>query len=760
MLVDVENMTSIENFSRRDFLRGSISAGALVLGVRVLAGVAISMECEIAEAGGAQLHPSVYLAIDTDGSVIIVAHRSEMGQGVRTALPRVVADELDADWQRVTVQQADGDVKYGNQDTDGSASIRTFFEVMRQAGGTARLMLLQAAAQKWGLPVKECSTGAHKVLHAGSSRSIGYGELVAAAAGLPAPKKEELQLKSRNQWRYIGKEAKAYDSKAICMGTAKYGQDVRVAGMLYASIQRSPVIGGQLKSVDDSGAQQVAGVRRTVTIERFTPPHGIQPLGGVAVLADNTWAALKGRKRLIIEWESGANGGYSSPSYREELQRTARKECQLVRNNGDVNAAFSADGKTVEAEYYTPLLSHAPMEPPATLADFRDGKVEVWTCTQNPQGVQDAVAAAVGVKKEDVTCHVTLLGGGFGRKSFGDYAAEAAVLSKKAGTPVKVVWTREDDIQFDYYHPAAAMYFKAALDSSGKPTAWLHRSVFPPIKSTFTLDAVYPEPWELACGSTDVPFAIPNLRVENGAAQPHLRFGWFRSVCNVFHAFGINSFADELAHAAGSDPVEYLLGLLGPDRVIDRKSLPADYPLNDAAYTRFPLDTGRFRRVLELAAEKSGWGKRQLSSGEGWGVVVHRTSLTYVASVLRIEVDKDRHVKILRVDTAADAGTIVNPEGMRKQYEGAAVFGTSLARYGEITAMNGAIEQSNFHDYQMARMNDAPRETFVHLISSDSAPTGIGESGVPPIAPALCNAIFAATGERIRELPISRANFS
>lgn len=760
MVVGVKNLTSIENFSRRDFLRGSISAGALVLGVRVLAGVAISTESEIAEPGGAQLHPSVYLLIDTDGSVIIVAHRSEMGQGVRTALPRVVADELDADWRRVTVQQADGDVKYGNQDTDGSASIRTFFEVMRQAGGTARLMLLQAAAQKWGLPVKECSTEAHKVIHAGSSRSIGYGELVAAAAGLPVPKKEELQLKSRNQWRYIGKEAKAYDSKAICMGTAKYGQDARVAGMLYASIQRSPVIGGQLKSVDDSAALQVAGVRRTVTIERFKPPHGIQPLGGVAVLADNSWTALKGRKKLKIEWESGANGGYSSPSYREELQRTARKECQLVRNNGDVNAAFSADGKTVEAEYYTPLLSHAPMEPPATLADFRDGKVEVWTCTQNPQGVQEAVAAAVGVKKEDVTCHVTLLGGGFGRKSFGDYAAEAAVLSKKAGTPVKVVWTREDDIQFDYYHPAAAMYFKAALDSSGKPTAWLHRSVFPPIKSTFTLDAVYPEPWELACGSTDVPFAIPNLRVENGAAQPHLRFGWFRSVCNVFHAFGINSFADELAHAAGSDSVEYLLGLLGPDRVIDRKSLPADYPLNDSAYTRFPLDTGRFRRVLELAAEKSGWGKRKTSNGEGWGVVVHRTSLTYVASVVRIEVDKYRHVKILRVDTAADAGTIVNPEGMRKQYEGAAVFGTSLARYGEITAMNGAIKQSNFHDYQMARMNDAPRETFVHLISSDSAPTGIGESGVPPIAPALCNAIFAATGERIRELPISRANFS
>jgi isoquinoline 1-oxidoreductase subunit beta len=753
-------MNSIENFSRRDFLRGSISAGALVLAVRILPRAAAGTKSEIGEPGRAPFHPSVYLAIDTDGSVFIVAHRSEMGQGVRTSLPRVVADELDADWQRVTVLQADGDVKYGNQDTDGSASIRMFFEVMRQAGGTARLMLLQAAAQKWGVPVTECSTDSQKVIHAASNGAIAYGELVTAAASLPVPKKEELQLKDRTHWRYIGKEAKVYDANAICRGAAKYGQDARVEGMLYASIQRPPVIGGQVKSVDDSAVLQVPGVRQTATINRFKPPHSLQPLGGVAVIANSTWAAMKGRKKLKIEWEPGTNASYNSASYREQLQNTARQACQLVRNNGDVDSAFAAGGNIVQAEYYTPLLSHAPMEPPAALADFRNGKVEVWTCTQNPQGVQDAIADAVGVKKEDVTCHVTLLGGGFGRKSFGDYAAEAAVLSKKAGAPIKVVWTREDDIQFDYYHPVAAMYFKAALDASGKPTAWLHRSVFPPIKSTFTADAVYPEPWELGCGSTDVPFAIPNLRIENGAAQPHLRFGWFRSVCNVFHSFGINSFADELAHVAGSDPVQYLLGLLGPDRVIDRKSFPDNYPMNDAFYARFPVDTARFRRVLELAAEKSGWGKGKPGAGEGWGVTVHRTSLTYVASVIRIEVGKDRRVKILRVDTAADAGTIVNPEGMRKQYEGAAVFGTSLARYGEITATNGAIDQSNFHDYPMARMNDAPRETFVHLVSSDSPPTGIGESGVSPIAPALCNAIFAATGERIRELPISRANFS
>jgi len=752
-------MDSIENLSRRDFLRGSLSAGGFVLGVHLLRPAEI-LASEISQTNIGQLQPSVYLAIHSDGGVLIIVHRSEMGQGVRTSLPRIIADELDAAWQHVTIEQADGDAKYGNQDTDGSASIRTFFSVMRHTGATARLMLVQAAAQQWAVPLNECSTEPHKVIHKASNRSIGYGDLVTAAASLPVPRPEEVQLKERNSWRYIGKEGSSYDAAAICTGKAKYGQDARLEGMLFASIQRSPVLGGRLRSVDDSAALQVAGVRQTATIGRFKPPHGLQPLGGVAVLASNSWAALQGRKKLKIEWEAGPNSSYTSASYREALQNTARKPCQLVRNQGDVDAAFNSGARTIEAEYYTPLLSHAPMEPPAALADFRNGKVELWTCTQNPQGVQEAVAAAVGLKKEDVVCHVTLLGGGFGRKSFADYAAEAAMLSKKVGVPVKVVWTREDDIQFDYYHSVSAMYFKAALDASGKPVAWLHRSVFPPIKSTFTADAVYPEPWELACGSTDMPFAVPNLRIENGAAQAHLRFGWFRSVCNAFHGYGINCFADELAHATKADPVEYLLALLGPDRILDRKSLPADYPLDDATYARFPVDTSRFRRVLELAAEKSGWAKRSRSAGEGWGAVVHRTSLTYVASVVRVEVDKNRHVKIVRVDTAADAGTIVNPEGMRKQYEGAAAFATSIARYGEITAANGVIRQSNFHDYQMARINDAPRETFVHLVSSENPPTGIGESGVPVIAPAICNAIFAATGERLRELPISRAGFS
>ena len=442
------------------------------------------------------------------------------------------------------------------------------------------------------------------------------------------------------------------------------------------------------------------------------------------------------------------------------MQETARKPGKVARENGNVDAVFAKGGKIVEAEYYVPLLAHAPMEPPAALAIFRDGKIEAWAPTQNPQGAIEAIANAVGLKKEDVTVNVTLLGGGFGRKSFPDFAVEAAVLAKKTGKPVKVVWSREDDIKFDTYHSVAAMYMKAALDADGKPAAWLQRTVFPPIGSTFDPKNNYSAADELGLGFTDVPFALPNHRVENGPATAHVRIGWFRSVANIYHAFAVHSFADELAHAAGRDPLDYLLQLLGPDRIIPKSELPKDYSNYDGAYEQYPIDTGRFRRVVSLAAEKAGWGKQKSGNGLGVGVAVHRSFLTYVATVVQVQVDDAGHVQIKRVDTALDAGTVVNPEMARQQFEGAAVMGTSLAFYGEITASNGVIEQSNFNDFQMARMKDVPRETYVHIVPSDAPPAGIGEPGLPPFAPALCNAIFAATGKRVRELPLSRAGFA
>jgi isoquinoline 1-oxidoreductase beta subunit len=761
-------MIRIENVQRRDFLKGMLGAGAFVLSVRVMPEQLFAESTgEVADAADAAsamtkapLQPSVYLAIDTDGTAYIIAHRSEMGSGNRTALPRIVADELDADWARVKVVQATGDEKYGDQDTDGSHSVRSFFDTLREAGATARLMLVRAAAAQWGVPASECTTSPHMVVHKPSGKKLGYGELAATAAKLEVPKKEELKLKLRSEWRYIGKDAVSYDLKDLCTGKAAYGQDTRMEGMLYASVARPPVFGGAVKSVDDKAALSVAGVKQTETIDAFKPPVGFQALGGVAVLADNTWAAMQGRKKLKIEWEKSPHSVWNSDAYKKELQETARKPGKVVRELGNVDEAFAKGGKIVEAEYYAPLLSHAPMEPPAALAVYRNGKAEVWAPSQDPQGARNAIAQAVGLKKEDVTVNVTLLGGGFGRKSFPDFAVEAAVLSKKTGKPVKVVWSREDDIKFDVYHSVAAMYMKAALGADGKPTAWLQRTVFPPIGSTFDASTKYSTPDELGLGFTDVPFAVANFRAENGPATAHTRIGWFRSVANVYHAFGIQSFADELAHAAGKDPVEYLLQLLGPDRIVPRSELPKEFPNYDGAYEQYPIDTARHRRVLTLAAEKAGWGKQKPGNGYGIGVAMHRSFLTYVATVVQVQVDAAGKVRIERVDSALDAGTVVNPETVRQQVEGAAVMGTSLALYGEITATNGIIDQSNFDTFQMARMSNAPRETNAYIVPSDAPPAGIGEPPLPPFAPALCNAIFAATGKRIRELPLSRAGLA
>jgi isoquinoline 1-oxidoreductase subunit beta len=745
-------MNLIENVSRRSFLKGMVSTGALVLGACYYP--------EILRADGlpkdtladrATLHPNVFVGIDTDGTVQIVAHRSEMGTGIRTSLPLVVADELDADWKRVKIDQAIGDPRYGDQNTDGSHSIRSFYDVMRQAGASARFMLIEAAAQQWKVRPADCVTEPHVVIHRPSGRRLAYGDLAAGAAKLPVPKKAQLQLKSNNQWRYIGKGMPSYDLADLCTGKALYGMDARMDNMVYASIEHPPVLGGKVQSHDDSEALKVNGVRQTIAIDPFKPPPAFQPLGGIAVIADNTWAAFQGRKKLKVVWDNGPNESYDSAQYKKELQETARKPAKVVRSEGDVDSVFAKGGKIMEADYYVPLLAHVSMEPMVALADFRDGKATIWAPMQNPQAAQDIVSKELGIAKENVICHVTLLGGGFGRKSKPDYVAEAAVLSKKVGRPVKVVWTREDDVKFDYYNAVAAMHMKAALDAAGKPTAWLQRSVFPPITSIFDVDAVYGDPDHLQQGWTDVPFDIPNLRVENGPAKAHVRIGWLRSVANIYHGFAVQSFADELAHAAGRDPLGYLLDLIGKSRTIDFKNV--DYPNYGASLETYPWETGRLRRVTEMVAEKAGWGKRKLGKGAGLGIAAHKSFLTYVATIVEVEVNDQGEIKIPRVDTAVDAGLIVNPEITRAQFEGAAVFGTSVAQTGEITATKGVINQSNFSDYPVARINEAPVQTNVYLVDSNAPPAGVGEPGVPPFVAAFCNAIYAATGKRIRELP-------
>ena len=733
---------------RRAFLGTVFSAGALVLGANLLADPA---------AAATTWQPSVYLGLEPDGQVVITAHRSEMGTGSRTSLPLVVAEELDVDWNTVRVEQAIADTRYGSQNTDGSCSVRDFVQAMHQAGATARLMLERAAAQKWGVPPGEVSLRMGKVTHSGSNRSATLGELVSIASTLPVPAKEDLRFKKPEDYRYIGKQVAIIDQHNIVTGKAAFGMDAKRPGMLYAAVERPPVYDSKVKKFDDAETLKVKGVRKTVQLPPFKQPHLFQQLGGVAVVADSTYAAMEGRKKLKVDWDLNPDhAGFNSDGYKQELLASVHKPGKVVRNRGDFDNAFAGAARKLEADYYVPMLAHASMEPPVAVAEWQDGKVEAWCPTQDPQAVQQAVSAALGVAPKDVTCHVTLLGGGFGRKSKPDYVVEAALLSKAAGKPVKVVWTREDDIRFDYFHSVAAMHMKGGLDASGKIQSWLFRSAFPPILSTFVAGAEYGADFETGMALDEMLFDVPHIRAENCPAKHHVRQGWLRSVCHIFHAFAIHSFVDELAHLNNTNYVDYFLKTIGPDRHVD---LTKDgvKPWNNGQSTEtFPLDTGRLRRVLESCAEKSGYAKFQNTKNRAIGIAAHRSFLSYVATAVEISIDGQGNLTIPNLWTVADVGQIVMPDRVRAQFEGAAVFGASLALMGEITADAGRITQSNFHNYPVARLKQAPAKIDVTIVDSKDPHAGVGEPGVPVMAPALTAAIFAATGKRIRELPIKR----
>ncbi len=751
---------AVQNISldRRQFLGGLFSTGAFVVAARLVPADLFAQAPAAAilntKADTAALHPSVYLGIEPDGTVFLVTHRSEMGTGIRTSLPLVAADELDADWSRCRIEQGVGDTRYGDQNTDGSRSIRDFYDAFRVAGASARAMLITPAAAQLNVPAGELTTANHEVVHARTGRRVGYGALVPAAAKLPVPARETLRFKPKTEWKFVGKETEIYDLTPIVTGTAQFGLDVHREGMVFASIEHPPVVGATVRSLDNKATLAVKGVTSTETLDAPKPPLLFQPLGGVAVIGNSTWAVLKGRRQLKVEWNDGANATYASAPFRTQMLDRVKQPAKVARNLGNVDAEFAKGTKTLEATYYTPMAAHASMEPPAAVAEFRNGKVEVWCPTQNPQAAQETVAAALGIDKRDVTCHVTLLGGGFGRKSKPDYAAEAAILAKKLGRPVKVVWTREDDIRHDFYHTNAAVFHKATVDAKGRPTAWLQRSVFPPIASTF--GAPEPMNFELNMGLDDSPYDVANIRAENAGAGAHVRIGWFRAVSNNFHAFALHSFADELAHAAKRDPLEFLLDLLGPGKAIDLKAQGVDYTNYGAPIDKYPVDTRRLRRVLEVAGERSNWAKRPSGNGRGMGIAAHRSFNSYVASVVEVEVDRQGRVKIPRIDMVADPGVVINPDRVRSQFEGAAVMGVSLAMFGEITATNGRIDQRNFDGFRVARMNDAPIQVNVHFAESGDLPTGVGEPGVPPVIAALANAIYAATGKRLREMPFSK----
>lgn len=746
--------------TRRTFLQGSLSGLLLSVGFNgtVRAEDARKYGAD-SMPGGTVDNPHVFISIEPDGRTTLIAHRVEMGTGVRTSLPMVIADELEADWARVTVVQADAnEARYGNQNVDGSRSVRHFLLPMRRAGAAARQMLEAAAAARWGVPVSEVQARQHTLLHTPTGRRLGFGEVAAEAARLPLPAPEQLKLKDPAQFRYIGQgKVRAVDSEAIARGQAQYGMDMRLPGMVYAVVARPPVLGGKLRSVDSAEALKVPGVLRVIELPGFTGAPMFKPLGGVAVVATNTWAAMQGRKALKVSWDDGPHGTYNSASYRAELEAAARRPAKMLRDQGDVmqTLAQAKPADKIAAEYYLPHLAHATMEPPVATALVKDGRCEIWTSVQNPQAALDGVAAQLGLKPEAVQVHPLLIGGGFGRKSKPDYVTEAAMVAKQMeGTPVKLVWTREDDLQHDYLHTVSIERLEAVVNAQGCPTTWLHRTAAPSILSLFVEGGKGQMDLEAGMTAINVPYDIPNLRLEGAEVEAHARIGWFRSVSNIPHAFAVQCFVAELAHKAGRDHKQYLLDLIGPPRKLDPRTLSDNWNYSESP-ERYPIDTGRMRDVIEAAAKGARWG-RKLPKGHGLGLAVAYSFMSYTATVIEVAVDAKGELKVVAVDMAIDCGPQINPERIRAQMEGGAVMGLSLALSGEISFDQGRVVQSNFFDFTVLRHAESPRTIRTHLVNNNHEvpPGGVGEPPVPPVAPALFNAIFAATGKRIRQLPL------
>jgi isoquinoline 1-oxidoreductase beta subunit len=741
--------------SRRAFLGLTATAVGLGLG--------LFPACSKARSGGTAppvpatgLQANAFVHIAPDGTVAIVCARSEMGQGVRSSLPVLIADELGADMGRVKIVQGDGDAVYGDQNTDGSSSVRKRFADLRYLGATARTMLIAVAAARWGVPATACDAVNHQVVHAASGRALGFGELAGEAAQRPVPAKSQVTLRPLSALPHLATQLPLVDGPAIVRGQAVFGADVKLPGMLTAVVLRPPVVGGRVVRFDPSRALAVPGVRRVVELPAAKAPYAFKPLGGLAVVADHTWAALRGRAALAVTWEDGDNVVYDSTAYQEVLTTAIRAPGKVVRKVGDSDKALAAARRRVEAEYHVPHLAHAPMEPPAATVRLDGNRCEVWTSTQNPQAARKEVARALGLNESEVTVHVTLLGGGFGRKSKPDYVVEAALVARAAGAPVRLQWTREDDIQHDYYHTVSAQRIVAGLDAQGKITAWHHRTAYPPIGSTFK-GTTFSDEGELQQGILDLPLHIPNVRFENCEARAHARIGWLRSVANIYHAFAAQSFIDELAHARGLDPRANLLEVIGPPRIVKPSELGVDkLPNYGQSLDEYPVDTARLRRVIERVTELAGWDQRK-AQGRSLGLAAHRSFLTYVAVVMSVVRSPSGKLAVDEAWIVADPGTIVNRERVQAQLEGAVIFGMSIALYGAITMKGGATEQTNFRDYRLVRIAEAPRQIHTEILPSSAPPGGIGEPGVPPVAPALANAVFALTGERARALPLARS---
>lgn len=735
MLRAAEAQTSIPALNRRGFLKlVGVAGGGLALAFYVGDRATALANTNGSEQGFA---PNAFLRIAPDGSIVLYAKNPEVGQGVKTSLPMIVAEELDADWSKVRVEQsAVNSALYGRQVAGGSRSIPTNWDPLRRAGATARAMLVSAAAKEWGVGEGECATESSSVVHKASNRRLGYGELSVKAAALPVPDEKSLKLKERKDYKLLGKRVTGVDNASIVTGQPLFGIDQVVPGMQYAVFEKCPAVGGKVAEANLEEIRKLPGVTNAFVVAGTGKPTEVMP--GVAIVATSTYAALAARRKLKVSWDESSASKDSWSKAVEEAKKLAKQSGpDSLRNTGDVDATL-AKARGVEGFYTYPFVSHAPLEPQNCTASFKDGAVEVWAPTQTPDSAIQLVAGALGIPREKVTLHQIRGGGGFGRRLMNDYACEAAVISKQAGVPVKLQWTREDDMQHDFYRVGGFHSFKGGIDEAGKLVAWSDHFI------TFTQDGQKPTSGGDLSPDEFPALLLPNVRLTQTKLPLMIPTGPWRAPRSNSIAFAVQSFLHECAVAAKRDHLEFLLEVMGEPRWLQ--------PNNE-----FALNTGRAAAVIKLAAEKAGWGK-QLPKGRGLGLAFHFSHAGHFAEVAEVSVDANRKLTLHKVTVAGDIGPIINLSGAENQVEGSVVDGFSTALGLQLSYENGRIQETNFDRYPLLRIPHAPA-VDVHFIRSEYSPTGVGEPALPPVAPAICNAIFAATGHRVRTLPLASEGF-
>ncbi|MDQ1472389.1 MAG: isoquinoline 1-oxidoreductase subunit beta [Bryobacterales bacterium] len=744
-----------KRYDRRSFLKVSALAGG---------GVLLSLQTPEAKAQGrgaaAAPAPDVhaFIKVAPDGTVTIVSKNPEVGQGVRNMLPMMIAEELDVDWKNVKLEQADfDDTKYVGQSAGGSTATPNNWVPMRQVGAAGRLMFVNAAAQTWGVPASELTTASGKVMHKGSNKSAGYGELAAKVATMPTPDFSTLKLKDPQDYKIIGTSQIAYDLHSIVLGKPVFGIDVTVPGMLYGVFEKCGVFGGKVVSSNIEEIKKMPGIKQAFVIERPVVTDAVIPRdpgleNGIAILGETWWHAQSARKKLVVKWDEGPRASESSAAHAVKAAELMKQAPQrTIRADGDAEAALKTAAKTVEATYSYPHIAHAPLEPQNCTAIFKDGKVELWTNSQTPGGGRQMVADTLGITPKDVKVHMVRGGGGFGRRLTNDYMVEAAFIAKQAGAPVKLLWSREDDMTHDYYRPGGWQHLTAGVDASGKVVAWKNHFISFGAGEQFAQSA--------GMGPTEFPQRfVPNYALHASVQPLGIRTGALRAPSSNAFAFVIQSFIDELAHAAGKDPVAFRMELLN-----SAVPLPAPPAGGGGRGGAAPpgMNPERMKAVLQLAAEKSGWGKRNLPKGTGMGIAFHFSHQGYFAEVAEVKVDAANKVKLNHVWVAGDVGSqIINPSGAENLSQGAVVDGLSEMMSQEITVEKGRVVQTNYHQHGMMRMAQTPPDIEIHYLKSTFSPTGIGEPALPPILPAVANAIFSATGKRVRSMPFSKSGFS